>query len=169
MNRYRRMRNLAGLGLWAEARALLTAEYAELAAALDAALTEAELLKLAGDLPFDHDAANLLWKRSPMVPNVSKAAMLREATPPEPGDETTLRAKRYRKSHVALYCAAAAQYAVSKALSEVEEVTRRKLAMVQTIQEFVTLADRPGLALLQAAIKRHDGVEDGKSQAGGGA
>ncbi len=161
MNRYNRMRNLASMGLWAEARDLLKAEYAELGDALDAALTEAELLKLAGDLPFDHDAANLLWKPLAMWPNLTKATMLRQATPPEPGDETSLRAKRYRKADVALYCAAAAQYGVSKALAEVEEVTRRKLAMVKTIQEFVALADRPELALLTVALKRHDGDDDG--------
>lgn len=153
---YAKMRSLAGQNRWTDAFDLLRAEFAELADLLEKTLSEDALRQLAADLPFDPDAANLIWKRLNYMNNntLLKDGMLRYATPPEQGDTKSLHATRYKKSHVALYCAAAAQYGLSKALTEIHELTKKKLAMVNTIHGVVDLAKTNGLEALMVALSR---------------
>lgn len=139
-------------GRWDAAYTLLKHTHKELSDVLASALSEQELEKLAADLPFDVEAANLIWKRNAAT-TITKDGMLKYTKKPEP-DDTSLAARRYHKDHVALYCAAASQYGLSKALQEIYVLAELKLKMLKTIQEYVALSERPGLELLGTALKR---------------
>lgn len=145
---------LATQGRWDAQYHVLLAEHKELAEDLHATLTEDELIQLVADLPFNQEAANIVWSRQT---DISRNAFLEE-----------LRAKRransdrVRKRWLAAYCAAAAQGTVARVLEEVLELSKQKEAKLLHLKTVLGLAKDKGLPRLTAALKRDDAGKERK-------
>lgn len=130
--------------------------------------TTKELIALAENLPFDQEAANAILSRNHKV---SRSDLLECFVPSKPDkaiefawfekpvkDRPELpRELRSRRIKMAVYCAAAAQFAKNKIAEELLEITKQKLAVVKRLHDIHTLAKSKGAKALQKALTRDPG------------
>ncbi len=117
-----------------------------------AGLDAAELVKLATNLPFDGETANVVWLREG---NLTRAKMLGL-----PGFVNTPEDNSWFKTHLALYCAAASQAVKDKVAKELAELTRQKIAKLDQLKALCDLAAAKGADALKAAFDRDPDPKD---------
>ncbi len=125
---------------------VLLAEQKELVEALLERLDADELGKLALALPFDQSAADTVW---PRAGRHRTEAELRATVGGGKGPT-----RFYTQRNLALYVAAASQFAVSKMLEEVYRITLMKKTKVEQIQALLATPKMVGVPAWDKALKR---------------
>lgn len=122
---------------------LLAQQHLALVDELIARFTREELLDLAGKLPFDAAAAKKVAPSTRVEPSYYA----------QPSKFLLWLGRQSNLNNIAVYVAAAGQYAASKLLTEVLELAKQKLALVKRTQGLLNLAKEKKADLLFAAFK----------------